>query len=115
MASRWRARKPAATQPAAGFDVPVNVNNNYYGEATKTAAAFGAGGGDRERGRVGRRGGESPGLLEERLRLGEPPVLVRVKEDRVLVDLRTVSPSEDAPLREALATALREGSARRAA
>jgi L-seryl-tRNA(Ser) seleniumtransferase len=61
------------------------------------------------------RGGESPGLLEERLRLGEPPVLVRVKEDRVLVDLRTVLPSEDAPLREALATALREGSERRAA
>jgi L-seryl-tRNA(Ser) seleniumtransferase len=60
-------------------------------------------------------GGENPSLREERLRRGEPPVLVRVKEDRVLVDLRTVPPSEDGRLCEALATALRAGSARRAA
>jgi L-seryl-tRNA(Ser) seleniumtransferase len=60
-------------------------------------------------------GGENPSLLEDRPRRGEPPVLVRVKEDRVLVDLRTVPPSADALLREALATALGAGSARRAA
>ena len=56
------------------------------------------------------RGAESAGVLEERLRRGEPPVLVRVKEDRVLVDLRTVAPSEETALRQALASALCAGS-----
>jgi L-seryl-tRNA(Ser) seleniumtransferase len=56
------------------------------------------------------RGAENAGLLEERLRRGEPPVLVRVKEDRVLVDLRTVAPSEETALRQALANALCAGS-----
>jgi L-seryl-tRNA(Ser) seleniumtransferase len=56
------------------------------------------------------RGTESASVLEERLRRGAPPVLVRVREDRVLVDLRTVAPSEEAMLREALANALRAGS-----
>jgi L-seryl-tRNA(Ser) seleniumtransferase len=54
---------------------------------------------------------EAASALEERLRLGEPPVLVRVREERVLVDLRTVAPSEEATLCEALANALRGGSA----
>jgi L-seryl-tRNA(Ser) seleniumtransferase len=61
------------------------------------------------------RGRETASALEERLRLGEPPVLVRVREERVLVDLRTVVPSEEAALCEALANALRGGSARGAA
>jgi L-seryl-tRNA(Ser) seleniumtransferase len=58
------------------------------------------------------RGAERASLLEERLRRGEPPVLVRIKEDRVLVDLRTVAPSEETALREALAKALRGGPGR---
>jgi L-seryl-tRNA(Ser) seleniumtransferase len=44
--------------------------------------------------------------LEARLRLGEPPVLVRVQDDRVLLDLRTVAPEEETPLLSALAAAL---------
>ncbi|HSB69302.1 MAG TPA: L-seryl-tRNA(Sec) selenium transferase [Candidatus Methylomirabilis sp.] len=44
--------------------------------------------------------------LEARLRRGRPPVLVRIKEDRVLVDLRTVDPSEDGVLLQALLQAL---------
>lgn len=56
------------------------------------------------------RGSETASALEERLRRGDPPILVRVRDDRVLVDLRTVAPSEEASLREALVTALRAGS-----
>jgi L-seryl-tRNA(Ser) seleniumtransferase len=44
--------------------------------------------------------------LEARLRCGRPPVLVRVKGDRVLLDLRTVEPSEEAALVQALCEAL---------
>ena len=45
--------------------------------------------------------------LEARLRRGRPPVLVRIKEDRVLLDLRTVEPGEDGALLQALLQALR--------
>lgn len=44
--------------------------------------------------------------LERALRQGPPPVIVRVHEDRVLVDLRTVRPGEDAVVARALAAAL---------
>ena len=46
--------------------------------------------------------------MEGRLRRGTPPVLVRIKGDRVLLDLRTVDPAEDAPLEAALVRALVE-------
>lgn len=45
--------------------------------------------------------------LEARLRRGRPPVLVRIKEDRILLDLRTVDPGEDPALLRALCEALR--------
>jgi len=45
--------------------------------------------------------------IEARLRQGRPPVLVRLKDDRVLVDLRTVPEALDATLLDALRTALR--------
>jgi L-seryl-tRNA(Ser) seleniumtransferase len=48
----------------------------------------------------------SASALEARLRTGNPPVLVRVQDDRVLVDLRTVAPDEDGALRGALLEAL---------
>jgi L-seryl-tRNA(Ser) seleniumtransferase len=44
--------------------------------------------------------------LEARLRTGNPPVLVRVQDDRVLIDLRTVAPAEESALRTALVAAL---------
>jgi L-seryl-tRNA(Ser) seleniumtransferase len=44
--------------------------------------------------------------LEARLRRGRPPVLVRIKEDRILLDLRTVDPAEDATVLQALGEAL---------
>jgi L-seryl-tRNA(Ser) seleniumtransferase len=45
--------------------------------------------------------------LEARLRRGRPPVLVRIKEDRILLDLRTLDPEEDPTLLQALCEALR--------
>jgi L-seryl-tRNA(Ser) seleniumtransferase len=41
--------------------------------------------------------------LDERLRVGRPPVIARIENDRVLIDLRTVFPEEE----EELAAALR--------
>ena len=44
----------------------------------------------------------SAAALESRLRLNETPVIVRVADDRVLLDLRTVDPGEFAEIRDAL-------------
>jgi len=52
-----------------------------------------------------RRGGVTD--IEAQLRLGKPPVLVRIKDDRILVDLRTVPEASDTTLLEALRAALR--------
>jgi len=41
-----------------------------------------------------------------RLRSGDPPVVARVERDRVVVDLRTVPPEQDALVAQALAAAL---------
>jgi L-seryl-tRNA(Ser) seleniumtransferase len=46
--------------------------------------------------------GLSADELSVRLRLSEPPVIARVEEGRVLLDLRTVSPDEDSALAAAL-------------
>jgi L-seryl-tRNA(Ser) seleniumtransferase len=48
----------------------------------------------------------SAGDLEVRLRHGRPPVLVRIKGDRILVDLRTVVEADDEVLLAALRAAL---------
>ena len=45
----------------------------------------------------------SAGELAARLRASDPPIVARVEEDRVLLDLRTVFPEQD----QAIATALR--------
>ena len=44
--------------------------------------------------------------IERRLRSGEPPVVARVVEGRVLLDMRTVFPNEDASLVRAIQLAL---------
>jgi L-seryl-tRNA(Ser) seleniumtransferase len=44
--------------------------------------------------------------LEERMRKNIPPVIVRVKEEEILLDLRTVAKEEEAILLEAVKTAL---------
>jgi L-seryl-tRNA(Ser) seleniumtransferase len=40
--------------------------------------------------------------IEKRLRRSRPPVIVRVVEDRVVLDLRTVPPADEKDLMEAL-------------
>jgi len=44
--------------------------------------------------------------LAETLRLGSPPVIGRIENDALVLDLRTVLPSEDTALRQALEAAL---------
>jgi L-seryl-tRNA(Ser) seleniumtransferase len=50
---------------------------------------------------------EAPGLsadgLEEKLRSSDPPVITRIENDRVVIDLRTISDSEEEELIDALA------------
>jgi L-seryl-tRNA(Ser) seleniumtransferase len=53
------------------------------------------------------RAGSADALLA-RLRAGGPAVVGRIEDDRVLLDLRTVDPAEDAGLATALAAALAE-------
>ena len=48
----------------------------------------------------------SPNEIERRLRVQSPPVLVRLEDDAVLIDLRTVFPSQEPGLTDALATAV---------
>jgi len=48
----------------------------------------------------------SPAALAERLRRGDPPVVAVVARDRVVLDLRTVLPGEEAPLAQAVKAAL---------
>ena len=47
--------------------------------------------------------GQSAASLERRLRALDPPVVGRIENDRVLLDLRTVSPEQEAQLLAALA------------
>lgn len=50
-----------------------------------------------------------PSVLAGRLRCGNPPVIVRLQQERLLIDLRAVEPDQDKPLLKALAGALEEG------
>jgi L-seryl-tRNA(Ser) seleniumtransferase len=45
--------------------------------------------------------------LEVRLRTGATPVVARIEEEQLLIDLRTVFPEQEAALAEALAQVLR--------
>jgi L-seryl-tRNA(Ser) seleniumtransferase len=44
--------------------------------------------------------------IERELRAGEPPVIARVSDDRVLLDLRTVPQTDDAALGRAVTEAI---------
>jgi len=57
--------------------------------------------------------GGDAGEIEKALRTGDPPVLGRVHEGKLLLDLRTVLPSQDRVLAARLAAALREDALRR--
>jgi L-seryl-tRNA(Ser) seleniumtransferase len=49
-----------------------------------------------------------PNVIESRLRAQDPPVILRLEEDTVLIDLRTVFPSQERALIEALSKAIRD-------
>jgi L-seryl-tRNA(Ser) seleniumtransferase len=49
---------------------------------------------------------KSPDEVERSLRTHEPPVIARIEQDRVLLDLRTIEPSDDATVAAALTQAL---------
>jgi L-seryl-tRNA(Ser) seleniumtransferase len=51
----------------------------------------------------------SAARLAADLRAGDPPVVARVADDRLVLDLRTVSPDEEPALADALLRALRQG------
>ncbi|MDE2904643.1 MAG: hypothetical protein OXQ28_01015, partial [Acidobacteriota bacterium] len=51
--------------------------------------------------------GRSPDDLAAALRAGAPPVIGRIAEERLLLDLRSVDPREDDDLAEAVANAAR--------
>jgi seryl-tRNA(Sec) selenium transferase len=46
--------------------------------------------------------------LEERLRLGDPHVITRIKDGRLLIDPRTLREDEETEIVDALAAAVRE-------
>jgi L-seryl-tRNA(Ser) seleniumtransferase len=48
----------------------------------------------------------SANVIEEHLRLQDPPIIVRLEDDKVLVDLRTVFPSQEKDLLDRLIQAL---------
>ena len=52
-------------------------------------------------------GEKSSAELQRRLRYGSPPVIGRVEDDRLIIDLRTVAPADDGVLLEQLVEALK--------
>jgi L-seryl-tRNA(Ser) seleniumtransferase len=50
--------------------------------------------------------GRGPDALARRLRTGDPAVVARVQDGAVLLDLRTIDPTDDAALGSAFARAL---------
>ncbi len=48
----------------------------------------------------------APNEAARRLRLGSPPVIARIENDLLLLDLRTVLPGEEEVLRQALQAVL---------
>jgi L-seryl-tRNA(Ser) seleniumtransferase len=54
--------------------------------------------------------GQNANTLESRLRMQVPPIVSRVEQDRLLIDLRTVFPAQEPDLMVGLGKALRSGS-----
>jgi L-seryl-tRNA(Ser) seleniumtransferase len=50
---------------------------------------------------------ESPDAKAARLRAGEPPVITRIEDDRLVLDPRTVMPEQEAPLWQLVTEAIR--------
>jgi L-seryl-tRNA(Ser) seleniumtransferase len=96
---RSRAEQLAAVLPSGVAEV-VPLESTVGGGSVpgETLASVGIA--------LGRATGGAAAELLGRLRTGEPCVVGRIERDRVVLDLRTVAPREDAELAEALACAL---------
>ncbi|MBK8259191.1 MAG: L-seryl-tRNA(Sec) selenium transferase [Polyangiaceae bacterium] len=96
-AADWREalviRVPAAAEVITVTDLDVAVGGGTLAEEPLPSAGLSI-------------GVHNANVLADKLRTGDPPVFVRVQDDRVLVDARTVLPGEDEALLAALQTAL---------
>jgi L-seryl-tRNA(Ser) seleniumtransferase len=80
----------------AGFSIEVVPSAALFGGGTSPEKRFGS-----RALALSHRTLDAPDLLA-RLRLGEPPIVGRIEEGRVLLDLRTIAPEEDAAVAETL-------------
>ena len=83
-----RARAIADALQGAGWRVSILSGSSAVGGGSAPGLALPTAllGVERE--------GDSAGALEARLRTLDPPVIARIQDDRVVLDLRTVGPSE---------------------
>lgn len=95
-----RARRVAAALPEAPIDL-IDGESRTGGGSSPTGARP-----TKLLAVTPPRGAGGASALARALREGEPPVVARVADGRVLLDLRTVEPDEDAELGRALAAAL---------
>ena len=93
-AEAWREALERRGVPAAVVDLAGAVGGGALAEAPFESAGVAIEGGD-------------PDALAALLRAGDPPVVGRIQEGRLLLDARTVLPAEDDVLVEAVAKAAR--------
>jgi L-seryl-tRNA(Ser) seleniumtransferase len=91
-ARRIGRRLRAAGVPARGCATRAALGGGTTPEQTLASYGLSLGGGQR---------------LLDALRLGEPPVIARIEDDAVVLDLRTVLPHQDRALEAAIAAAYR--------
>ncbi|MDP1570668.1 MAG: L-seryl-tRNA(Sec) selenium transferase [Vicinamibacterales bacterium] len=91
-----RARALAATLAAAGWSVEVLEGGSAVGGGSAPGLELPT------RLVAVSRAGLSADALEGRLRGGRPPIIARIVDDRVVLDLRTVAPGEDDTIVNAL-------------
>ncbi len=96
-AERWRAALGAAGAGSAVLPGRSAIGGGSLPEVTLPTFVLALPAGD-------------PDALLARLRRGDPPVVARIEEDRVVLDPRTVLPGEDEPLVRCLREALAGGS-----
>jgi len=100
---RARAERLAATLTERGVPVRVEADTGYAGGGSRPGEELPAW--------VVRVDGIEPGGLAARLRAGDPPVVARVADGVLRLDCRTVLPSEEAALCDAVQRACRSGPA----
>lgn len=98
-----RARRLAGALRAAGVDVEVVESRSVPGGGTYPGVELPS----RALALAG--DGTDAGAVAAALRDGEPPVVGRVEEGRLLLDLRTVAPEEDATLLARITEVTRHG------